>query len=103
MAVIKYACNSCGRVINHRGRCDSCPPSRHDLSREQRGYGYEHRRRRSALLSSSIGLPCPICGEEMRSDQRLDLDHSVPLAVDAESVGDRMTHSWCNRSEGGKR
>lgn len=61
-----------------------------------RGYGTEHQRRRRELLPQFIGTPCAVCGEELRADQSLDLDHSVPLRVDPHSVADRVLHRACN-------
>jgi hypothetical protein len=66
-----------------------------------RGYGREHDARRAALLPLAIGKLCPLCGKLMRPDQPLDLDHSVPLAVDKDSKGDRIVHATCNRARRG--
>lgn len=76
------------RVVRERGLRGSSA---------KRGYGYEHRLRRRALLPLSWGTPCGFCGELMVEGQRLDLDHSVPLRDDPSAVGDRMVHSACNR------
>ncbi len=61
-----------------------------------RGYGTEHQRRRRELLPLFMGRNCAECGEEMRADQALDLDHSVPLRVDPTSKADRVLHRACN-------
>jgi hypothetical protein len=63
----------------------------------QRGYGSKHRKTRTQLLPQSVGQQCALCGEIMQADQPLDLDHTVPLAVDAASKGDRIVHASCNR------
>lgn len=74
---------------------------KHQLSASRRGYGAAHRRRRAALLPFAYGTPCPFCKKVMTEDQKLDLDHSVPLALGG-AVGDRIVHSHCNRIEGAK-
>lgn len=61
-------------------------------------YGRHHRRIRAALLPFAIGQPCPHCGEEMRADQALDLDH-----VPGTGLYRGMAHAFCNRQEGGRR
>lgn len=65
-------------------------------------YGWKHQTRREELLPAAIGTDCPLCGYEMRIGQALDLDHSVPLADDPASVGDRIVHAECNRKAGAR-
>lgn len=65
----------------------------------QRGLGWEHQKRRAALLPHAYGQPCPWCGETMERWQRLDLDHTVPRAHGG-TVGDRIMHRACNRERG---
>lgn len=68
----------------------------------QRGYGGEHQRIRARLLPLAIGTPCPRCGQVMRADQALDLDHSTPIAHGGQR-GDRIVHAGpCNRAPGGR-
>lgn len=63
-------------------------------------YGWEHKRRRDALLPLAYGQVCPgTCGRVMTRDMRLELDHSVPLALGG-TVGDRIMCASCNRSSG---
>lgn len=62
----------------------------------QRGYGAEHQERRRALLPSSWYTACPRCDVVMLPSERLELDHSTPLYVDAGGVGDRIVHARCN-------
>ena len=100
MAIIRYACNGCGCVIDRRGRCDLCGPTRKDMTTSQRGYGREHQERRRMLIANAVGLPCALCGSLMLHGEALDLDHSVPLSVDPSSKGDRVVHASCNRSRG---
>ncbi len=66
--------------------------------RPKHWYGHKHRLRRRMLLPHAYDQPCPLCGALMLHGQALDLDHSVPLSLDEESVGDRITHATCNRS-----
>jgi hypothetical protein len=89
----------CGELHQGSGRCPDCRRE-HEKERgtaSQRGYGSKHRKTRSQLLPQSVGQQCALCGEIMQADQPLDLDHTVPLAVDAASKGDRIVHSSCNR------
>lgn len=67
----------------------------------QRGLGADHQRRRRRLLPLAYGTPCPLCGHEMRRDQELDLDHSIPRSKGGKH-GDRITHASCNRSRGNR-
>jgi hypothetical protein len=61
-----------------------------------RGYGYEHRRIRRALLASLVpGTPCPHCHEPMHPSMALDLDHTEDRS------GYRgLAHRSCNRRAG---
>lgn len=63
-------------------------------------YGQEHRRRRAALLPKAYGKRCPLCGLLMLKGQRLELDHSDPVALNMHSRGDRIVHESCNRRSG---
>lgn len=73
-------------------------------SATDRGYGGEHRRTRKALLEAFVcGDICPLCSEPMLDGDLLDLDHSDPMARLRGEPGDRLTHSSCNRREGGRR
>jgi hypothetical protein len=65
-------------------------------SSSARGYGTAHQKLRRELLPRFIGTTCAECGEVMRADQALDLDHSVPLRIDPNSVADRVLHRACN-------
>lgn len=61
-------------------------------------YGRRHRAIRQAMLPFAIGKPCPHCGEPMRADQALHLDHT------ADGRGYRgFAHKRCNEAEGGRR
>jgi 5-methylcytosine-specific restriction endonuclease McrA len=68
----------------------------------ERGYGSDHQHRRTALLPAAYGEICPLCGEVMLPGQALALDHTVPLAEDRSSVGDRIVHAECNSRDGQK-
>ncbi len=70
------------------------------LSSTARGYGAVHRKRRAALLPLAYGKLCDLCGKTMEVGQRLQLDHSQPLALNKNSVGDRMVHGSCNQRAG---
>lgn len=69
------------------------------------GLGYDHERRRKALLPYAYGTLCPFhgvvatCPGLMQRDQDLDLDHSIPRSLGG-TVGDRIVHASCNRSWG---
>ena len=102
MAVIRYACGSCGRVIDRRGMCCACGPARGLMNTTERGYDAEHKERRRVMLRFAVGLPCPLCGSLMQEGEALDLDHTVPLSVDPRSKGDRVVHASCNRSRGAR-
>lgn len=72
------------------------PPPR--ATTTARGYGYQHKRIRAALMSSAYGRTCHLCGQPMWRGQDLDLDHTR----------DRhgyhgMTHASCNRRDGAQR
>ena len=62
----------------------------------------KHATQRRALLPYAYGQPCPLCGETMRQDQELDLDHVVPRALGGVNGPVRITHAYCNRSRGSK-
>lgn len=68
----------------------------------ERGYGAHHQATRKALLPAAIGKPCPLCNEPMLATQQLDLDHTIPLAHDKTSRGDRIVHANCNRAAGAR-
>ncbi|MCF7550492.1 hypothetical protein [Pseudonocardia sp. WMMC193] len=61
-----------------------------------------HREVRAALLARlRPGDQCAHCLKPLGSDpKQLDADHSVPLAIDPDSVADRLLHSRCNRAVG---
>lgn len=61
-----------------------------------RGYGYEHRRIRQALLAALVpGTPCPHCQRPMQPGMDLDLDHT-----DDRSGYRGLAHRSCNRRAG---
>jgi len=64
-------------------------------------YGYQHQKRRAALLTHAYGKPCPLCGAVMLPGQRLQLDHSIPLALGG-TTGDRIVHGRCNERAGAR-
>jgi hypothetical protein len=92
--MIVQPCAVCGE-FSDQYRCPEhrLPPDR---------YGRDHRRRRSELLPHAWGTRCPLCGEPMLKTQRLELDHSIPLALDPASKGDRIVHEKCNRARRGR-
>lgn len=75
--------------------------AQHRKSTAQRGYGAAHRRRRRVLLPLAIGKNCPMCDEIMLASQKLELDHSIPVALGG-LIGDRIVHGKCNLREGAK-
>jgi hypothetical protein len=62
--------------------------------------GWQHQQIRELLLPDACNTSCPRCGEPMVRGQDLDLGHTVDLADDPNSVGDRIEHTSCNRSAG---
>lgn len=98
-------CNVAGCPTQYKDTTTSgrCPDHRTEAelargSRQTRGYDRAHEIVRAALLPAAIGTPCPLCGRTMQQDEPLDLDHTVPLAVDPTSRGDRIVHASCNRA-----
>lgn len=61
-------------------------------------YNGAHPKIRAALLPGAYGQLCHFCGKPMLPGQRLDRDHTVDG-----SAYRGMTHSSCNRRDGGKR
>lgn len=99
---IRRACTTCGRAIDIGAVCPACGPSRKQMTTTERGYGSQHQRLRRAMLHDAIGLLCPLCGSLMLAGEALDLDHVVPLSVDASSRDVRVVHASCNRSRGAR-
>jgi hypothetical protein len=68
-------------------------------TRQQRGYDAKHDALRKRLLPRAYGKPCPLCGKVMdrRDPNGFDLDHTIPLWQDRNSVGDRIVHRKCNQ------
>ena len=91
---MRRLCLVCG-VPTDGPRCERHGGDRRALTTRQRGYGAEDRRRRAQLLPLAIGQPCVLCGDLMRVDEPLDLDHTIPARFGG--VGDRIVHSRCNR------
>jgi hypothetical protein len=76
----------------------------------ERGYGYDHQRRRQALLPAALGQPCPgpafgprspRCTGLMLNPKHMDLDHTTPKALGGRQ-GDRIVCSPCNRGSGAR-
>lgn len=63
-----------------------------------RGYGYQHKRIRSATLASAYGTACARCGEVMLEGQPLDLDHN-----DTRDGYQGFSHRRCNRAAGARK
>lgn len=86
-----YVCHPCRRIepAPYKGR--------KVLSKQYALYPRSHAEVRKALLPKAIGKPCPVCGQLMLADQKLHLDHSVPLWKDpTRRPGDRIIHAGCN-------
>ena len=65
-----------------------------------RGLGWDHQKRRAALLNCLIeGEPCWWCAQPMFRWQNLAADHSIPRARGGR-VADRLLHSRCNTERG---
>jgi hypothetical protein len=98
----------CRALIARGSYCSTCTTAREqarDTARgtaAARGYGSAHQARRTRLLQSAYYTPCPQCGELMLPEQKLDAGHSTPLALDSNSVADRIEHASCNRRAGGR-
>ena len=97
MSPILRACVVCGTPVAGSNRCAKHADTRRSMTTTQRGYGWQHRQRRAALLAQAIGTACPICGQTMQATDKLDLDHTEPLIVNPTSLGNRITHASCNR------
>jgi len=69
-------------------------------STTERGYGYQHRKARTAALKAlRDGDPCSRCGGPMFHGQQLDLDHT-----DDRSGYLGLAHAGpCNRSAGARK
>jgi hypothetical protein len=70
----------------------------------ERGLGYDHQRRRAALLPAAIGTHCPLgvsprCTGLMTDPRLMQLDHSTPRALGG-TRGDRIVCASCNASAG---
>jgi len=74
------------------------PPPRGDTPQVTTRYGRPHRAIRRQLLPYAYGTDCHLCGETMRPDQHLDLDH-----LPGTNRYRGMTHASCNRADGGRR
>lgn len=72
------------------------------ISLASKAYGAAHQATRARLLPKAYNTPCPRCGRLMRRGQALDLGHSEDLALNPNSVGDRIEHAGCNRKAGGE-
>lgn len=91
----------CPMIATHRGRCQQHSRMIR-AARTNTADSPEHRATRARLLPLAYNTPCPLCGELMLEGQTLDLDHTIPLATNPRSHGDRITHAHCNRSAGGR-
>lgn len=92
------SCRAEGFRAKHQKKYYPCPAG------TRRGYGPAHRRKREELLAEFVeGQLCAFCDKPMLYGDNLDLDHSDPLARLRGEPGDRLTHSSCNRRDGGRR
>jgi len=69
----------------------------------ERGLGWNHQKERKRLLPLAYFTACPLCGETMRPNEALDLDHVVPRCfggITGEPGAGRIVHARCNRAEG---
>lgn len=73
-------------------------------------YGWQHQKRRAALLPHAVGTPCPgpalgprspRCTGLMTDPRLMDLDHTTPAALGG-TAGDRIVCRYCNRSSGAR-
>lgn len=70
-----------GQLVDANSRtrcCAECARVRDKArgSREERGYGAEHKATRAALLPDAYGTPCIYCGNRMWPHENLVLDHT---------------------------
>lgn len=72
------------------------------LPRQQRGYDADYdRTRRNTPKPNGDPCPFPYCGHApMFSDQALDFDHGVALALGGDHTSGRWAHRKCNRRHG---
>lgn len=100
-------CLACG-LLTDQTRCSTCRSAQQRArdqvrgSSAQRGYGADHRARRSAMLPTAYGKPCARCGLPVLPGQALDLDHMTPVAHGGRDGQVLFSHSACNRRAGGK-
>lgn len=82
-----------GRCARHRKAADKARGTS-----AARGYGAKHRRLSERERSSAIGQTCVMCGDLMRADQQLALDHTP------DRTGYRgVVHLSCNARDGAQR
>jgi 5-methylcytosine-specific restriction endonuclease McrA len=64
------------------------------------------RQLRAAMIANALylGEPCPICRQPMRAEQKLSLDHIIPVSLggDDRPSNVRVTHLGCNIRRGNK-
>jgi hypothetical protein len=66
-------------------------------------YGYEHRKARiRALDMMPNGALCPRCNRPMYKWQRLQLGHTVSVAMGGSNGPTRIEHGVCNESAGAR-
>lgn len=90
---VPMPCRDCGRPGT--SHCTSCQRTRRGTT-NQRGYGVEHRRARSAWaerIEAGERPACRRCGEPIEANDRWDLGHQ----------DDRLASTWpehrsCNRA-----
>lgn len=70
-------------------------------TREDQGYGRQHKQVRTDLIPQWIGRPCPDCGDLMTDPTQMVADHSTPLSVNRNSTADRMHCRKCSNRQGG--
>lgn len=92
-------CTTCGRPSVSKGRC-AAHTAQFNRRRGDRGYGGGHRSYRASLAPRVAAgeFNCARCGEPIGPGDSWDLGHTP----------DRLgyigpEHSFCNRSDGGKR
>lgn len=68
----------------------------------ERGLGWAHQQERRRLLPLAYHRPCPLCGETMWPEDRLDLNHVTPRCFGGSTSdgGGEIVHASCNRAEG---
>ncbi len=63
-------------------------------------YRHAHQKARAAALVLAYGQPCPLCNRTMEREERLHLDHVIPVIDGGAGGPTRIVHASCNIRRG---